>query len=278
MILSPFTPLFFISRKTDGIESDYIQTFSTTDRILLQLIGPINSLWLGSASVMNAEDDSVLYKINFNSWQVNRQVLLRFTEISLSPGFYYVEISGFGRSEIFQVTDDPNILDNTTLIQYSMHNNKQRNDAVFFIDGMQYFFDFRVPGGFKDSNWSFSVECEQFVTPDGDISQLYGLETTIKKFTLGGSSGVPVWFGEMLNRILVCSHVYFNGIKYSRKDSNVPELTIQLDGVNSFVFNQTLQQSINLDPVIETTNQAIMRRIDNSYYKLASTDINRIIF
>ena len=227
---------------------------------------------------MSEPDGAVLYQIQFNRWDINESAALRFTTISLSPGYYSVNIMGIGRSEVFRVTDDPLVLDKTTLIQYSMNNNRQRQDAVFFIDGMQYFFDFRVPGGFKDSNWTFGVESEQFVTPYADISQLFGLESTQKRFTLGGSMGVPVWFGEMLNRILICSHVYFDGIKYSRKEANVPELTVQLEGVNSFVFNQTLQQSTNLDPVIEQRNHAAMRRVDDTNYRATSSTINRLIF
>lgn len=275
MIVSPFTPLFFIKRRTDGLDSEYIQTFATTDRILLQLIGPSN--WPGVAQVIKEPDGTPLYQISFNTWNVNETTILRFTEISLSPGYYSVNISGIGKSEVFRVTDSPLILEKTTLIQYSMNNNRQRNDAVFFIDGMQYFFDFRVPGGFKDSNWVFGVESEQFVTPHADIAQLYGLESTQKRFTLGGSMGVPVWFGQMLNRILICSHVYFDGEKYSRKEDNVPELNIQLEGVNSFVFNQMLQQSTNLDPIIETNNQAIIRRVDSTSYRNSTTNINRLI-
>lgn len=276
MIVSPFTPLFFIKRKADGIDSEYIQTFATTDQILLQLIGGRNDTVV--AQIISEPDGAVLHQIQFNQWDINDTVTLRFTTISLSPGYYSVSIMGVGRSEVFRVTDDPLILDKTTLIQYSMRNNRQRQDAVFFIDGMQYFFDFRVPGGFKDSNWTFGVESEQFVTPYADISQLFGLESTQKRFTLGGSMGVPVWFGEMLNRILICSHVYFDGIKYSRKEANVPELTVQLEGVNSFVFNQTLQQSTNLDPVIEQRNHAAMRRVDDTDYRATSSTINRLIY
>jgi len=156
-----------------------------------------------------------------------------------------------------------------------MKNNRQRNDAVFFIDKMQYFFDWRVHGGFKDSNWTFGVESDQFVTAHSDISQLFGLESTQKKFTLGGSMGVPVWFGEMLNRVLVCSHVYFDGVKYTRKESNTPEMNVQLEGVNSFVFTQMLQQSVNLDPVIEERNHLIMRRVNNTDYRQLSNNNNR---
>lgn len=276
MIVSPFTPLFFINRKADGIDSEYIQTFATTDQILLQLIGGRNDTVV--AQIISEPDGAVLHQIQFNQWDINDTVTLRFTTISLSPGYYSVNIMGIGRSEIFRVTDNPLILKKTTLIQYSMRNNRQRQDAVFFIDGMQYFFDFRVPGGFKDSNWTFNVESEQFVTQYADISQLFGLESTQKRFTLGGSMGVPVWFGEMLNRILICSHVYFDGIKYSRKEANVPELTVQLEGVNSFVFNQTLQQSTHLDPVIEQRNHASMRRVDDTNYRAASSTINRLIY
>lgn len=275
MIVSPFTPLFFINRKADGIESDYIQMFATTDRILLQLLGPKTAAVV--AHVLTEPDGTPLFRIQFNSWDINSTTRLYFASISLSPGLYSVNITGIGDSEIFRVTDDARLLAKTTLIQYSMKNNRQRNDAVFFINGMQYFFDFRVPGGFKDSNWTFAVESEQFVTPQADISQLFGLESTQKRFTLGGSMGVPVWFGEMLNRILICSHVYFDGVKYSRKEANVPELTVQLEGVNSFVFNQTLQQSTNLDPVIEQNNHAAMRRVDDTNYRSISSTINRLI-
>ena len=275
MIISPFTPLFFIRRKSDGIDSDYIQTFATTDRILLQLIGSQNSTVV--AQVIQEPSGIPLYQIQFNVWQINQSTYLRFTTISLSPGLYSVLISGIGKSEPFRVTDNEIELEKTTLIQYSMTNNRQRNDAIFFIDGMQYFFDFRVPGGFKDSNWTFGVESEQFITPHADISQLYGLESTQKRFTLGSSIGVPVWFGEMLNRILICTHVYFDGIKYSRKEANVPEINVQMDGINSFVFSQMLQQSTNLDPVIEERNHLIMRRVDTSNYRTIATNINRKI-
>lgn len=158
-----------------------------------------------------------------------------------------------------------------------MNNNRQRRDAVFFIDGMQRFFDFRVPGGFKDSNWTFAVEGEQFATDEADLVQLYGLESTQKKFTLGNSEGCPIWFAELLNRLLCCSYVYFDGERYTRKDASVPETTVLIDGVNSFVFTQNLQKVVNIDPTLTLQHQAIMRRVGNSAYRLATADINRLI-
>ena len=276
MIVSPFTPLFFETRKTDGIESDYIQTFSTTDRILLQII-TASTEEEPLAFVLLEPSGKTLYRIKWSEWEINPYTKLYFADICPSSGYYSVFINQYGKSDVFRVTNNKNILANTTLIQYSMKNNRMRGDTIFFIDRMQYFFDFRVHGGFKDSSWTFGVESEQFVTPFGDISQLYGLATTQKKFTMGASIGVPVYYAEKLNLILTCSHVYFDGIKYSRKESNVPEMTEQLAGVNSFVFTQMLQQSIVLDPTIELSNQAIIRRIkgDEDYRNLENNNLRQ---
>lgn len=275
MILSPFTPLFFSHHKRDGIDSKYIQTFASADEILIEIIGGIGDTAV--AKVFTEPDHIELYQIYVNSWQINDISKLLFAEVSLAPGYYSIEISGFGTSNIFRVTDDPLILDKTTLIQYSMNNNRHRKDAVFFIDGMQRFFDFRVPGGFKDSNWTFAVEGEQFITDESDIVQLYGLDSTQKKFTLGNSEGCPIWFAELLNRLLCCTYVYFDGERYARKDNSAPETTILQEGINSFVFSQNLQKVINIDPVLTMQHQAIMRRVDNSDYRLATTNINRLI-
>lgn len=275
MILSPFTPLSFSHHKHDGIDSRYVQTFAPTDQILIELVGRIDETVV--AKVFTEPDHLLLYQVQGGVWDINDATRLLFAEVSLSPGYYSIEISGFGTSNIFRITDDPVILSNTTLIQYSMNNNRHRKDVVFFIDGMQRFFDFRVPGGFKDSNWSFAVEGEQFITDESDIVQLYGLDSTQKKFTLGNSEGCPVWFAELLNRILCCSYVYFDGERYARKDNSVPETTVLLEGINSFVFTQNLQKVVNLDPTLTLRHQALMRRIDNTDYRLATTNINRLI-
>lgn len=275
MLISPFTPLFFIDRKSDGIKSKYTQVFSPRDQILLEVICD-SSEETGDWILYTEPGHILLEYIDYTYWSMNGDIDIRFAVLSPSPGLYSVEIDG-KTSEVFRVTDNPLILDNTTLIQYSMKDNRQRNDGVFFIDGMQRFFDFRVPGGFKDSNWSFAVESEQFVTPSADIVQLYGLDSTQKKFTLGNSEGCPVWFAELLNRILCCTYVYFDGERYARKDASAPETTVLLEGVNSFVFTQNLQKVVNIDPTLTLRHQALMRRIDNTDYRLATTNINRLI-
>ena len=274
MILSPFTPLLFSHHKHDGIDSRYIQTFAPSDQILIELLCAPNEEE-GDWELYSEPNYTLLTVIETSVWAINESTEVRFAVLSPSAGYYSISINGM-TSNVFRITDNPVILNNTTLIQYSMNSNRHRKDAVFFIDGMQRFFDFRVPGGFKDSNWTFAVEGEQFITDESDIVQLYGLDSTQKKFTLGNSEGCPVWFAELLNRLLCCTYVYFDGERYARKDTSVPEMTVLLEGVNSFVFTQNLQKVVNIDPALTLQHQVLMRRIDNTGYRLAITNINRL--
>ncbi len=275
MLISPFTPLFFISRKTDGIKSPYTQAFAPSDRILIQVLCGADEED-GEWNLYSEPGHILIGNINYSVWSMNDNVNLHFAVLTHTPGYYSVEVAG-KTSEIYHVTDNPLILQNTTLIQYSMKDNRQRQDGVFFIDGVQRFFDFRVPGGFKDSNWTFAVDGEQYTTAQADIVQLYGLDSTQKKFTLGNSEGCPVWFAELLNRLLCCDYVYFDGERYARKDTSVPETTVVLDGINSFVFTQNLQRVVNIDPELALQHQCSMRRVGSDGYRFTTTNINRII-
>ena len=261
MILSPFTPIFFQPRKgSNGVPSRYIQTFAPTDHIELQLICAVGET-APVTKVYNAYDDTEIYTIEWNSWTMNTNDLLYFATITgLSNGHYYIDMQGIGTSEPFKVTDYALELNQTTLIQYAMKDNRQRDDAVFLIDGMPLFFDFRVPGGFKDSGWAFGVENEQFVTDDANIVELYGQESTSKAFTMGDGGGVPIWFAELLNRLLTCNYVYFDGVRYARKESNVPEVNIEDYLLNSFVITQIVHQVTLLNPEIEFSNHLALRR------------------
>lgn len=281
MILSPFTPIFFEPRKgRNGVPSNYIQTFAPSDEIQLQFIG-VTGETPPITKVINAYDDTEVYTVEWSLWQMNPNDLLYFAVITgLSNGHYYITMEGIGTSEPFKVTDYEPELNQTTLIQYAMKDNKQRDDAVFLIDSMPTFFDFRVPGGFKDGGWQFSVENEQFVTEDANIVELFGMESTAKTFTMGEGDGVPIWFAELLNRLLTCHYVYFDGERYARKESNVPEITANDDLLNSFIITQVVQKVTLLNPTIEQSNHIAMRRIDSDYYRTSdinNENINRLI-
>lgn len=54
-------------------------------------------------------------------------------------------------------------------------------------------------------------------------------------------------------------------------------MNVQIEGLDSFVFTQLLQKVNNLNPTIETSNHLIMRRIDDTLYRVTSNTNNRII-
>lgn len=115
------------------------------------------------------------------------------------------------------------------------------------------------------------------MTSDEDIVELFSHEYTTVLFTLGNGMGCPVWFAELLNRVLCCNYVYFDGVRYTRKESNVPELNQQIEGLKSFVFNQMLQKVRTMNPVLEWNNQLAMRCVQSGAYRIADDEGMRSI-
>lgn len=285
MKISPFTPLHFReANESDGLPSRYIQTWAPTDQIMIQVIAEVGDT-APVATLNDAHTGASLGAIEFMEWQMNTSKLLFFAVLSgMSLGHYTVTIDG-KTSEEFRVTDDASLLERTTLIQYRYKDNKQRDDVVSLIDHVIYFFDFRVPGGFKDSGWQFGVSNEQFTTQREDVVELFANEYTMKTFTMGNALGVPVWFAEHLNRLLTCSYVYFNGDRYTRSDTETPQVQSLVDGLDSFVFTQLLRKAQVLDAKMESMNQTVLRRIADSdtriyrgvYDDSLQVNINRLI-
>ena len=285
MKISPFTPLHFReANESDGLPSRYIQTWAPTDQIMIQVIAEVGDT-APVATLNDAHTGASLGAIEFMEWQMNTSKLVFFAVLSgMSLGHYTVTIDG-KTSEEFRVTDDASLLERTTLIQYRYKDNKQRDDVVSLIDHVIYFFDFRVPGGFKDSGWQFGVSNEQFTTQREDVVELFANEYTMKTFTMGNALGVPVWFAEHLNRLLTCSYVYFNGDRYTRSDTETPQIQSLVDGLDSFVFTQLLRKAQVLDAKMESVNQTVLRRIADSdtriyrgvYDDSLQVNINRLI-
>ena len=269
MKISPFTPLHFgIEPESDGLPSRYVQLFASTDQIMVQVLAGSDET-LSDATLKDAHGSDVIGTIGWNEWEMNEDKSCFFLTLQgLSPGHYILNVGGIDSDE-FIVTDDEQLLARTTLIQYRFKDNRQRDDVVSVIDYMPYFFDFRVPGGFKDSGWTFGVSNEQFVTQHEDVVELFAMDYVTKTFTMGGPEGVPVWYGELLNRLLTCSYVYFDGRRYNRNESEAPSLTTLVDGMDSFVFTQSLRPAVLLDPEIEALNQMALRRLDKDYYRAA---------
>lgn len=263
--ISPFTPIFFSpSGDRHGAKPKCVHLFSQTDRILIEVIATGESSAPPNLIVrdtMNGYESEYTWK----AWAMNTNTTLYFIELQgMSDGIYTASI-GLNVSEEFAITTEESVLQDTVLLQYSNADNRQRNDAVFWIDGMQRFFDFRIPGGFKDDNWTFIVNNEQFTTSENDKIDLYGQESTVKALTIGNSDGCPVWFADLVNRLLSCNYVYIDKVRYARNESEVPEMNAEVEGLKSYIFTQGLQRVMNLDPVLEGRNLLIMRRTDEDY-------------
>ena len=263
--ISPFTPIFFSpSADRHGPRSVAVQLFADTDRILLEVIATGENPELPALLIRNL-DTGDEYSYLWRTWVMNASTTLHFIELQGMDEGLYQAVIGDMESEPFAVTSDDEELRDTVLLQYSNGDNRQRNDAVFWIDGMQRFFDFRVPGGFKDDNWTFGVNNEQFLTSDNDKIDLYSQESTVKSLTVGKSDGCHVWFAELLNRLLCCNYVYVDKVRYCRNEGEVPEVTAEVEGLKSYIFTQGLQRVINLDPVLEDRNLLVMRRANDDY-------------
>lgn len=263
--ISPFTPVFFSpSGDRHGVRPPCAQVFSNTDRILLEVIAT-GEVSAPPALVIRDALDGHEFTYTWKQWPMNADTTLYFIELQGMDDGWYTAVIGNSESEVFAVSSDESVLQDTVLLQYSNHDNRQRNDVVFWIDGMQRFFDFRVPGGFKDDNWTFSVSSEQFTTSDNDRIDLYGQESTVKALTIGNSEGCPVWFADLVNRLLCCNYVYVDNVRYARNESEVPEMSSEVEGHKSYIFTQGLQRVMNLDPVLEGRNLLIMRRVNDDY-------------
>lgn len=275
--ISPFTPIFFTpSSDFHGPSSVTRQVFADTDNILLEVIATGDNQSLPDLLIRNL-DTLDEYTYSWRTWVMNAETILYFIELHGMDNGLYEAVIGDRVSEPFIVTSDEDLLRDTVLLQYSNKDNRQRNDVVFWIDSMQRFFDFRVPGGFKDDNWSFVVSNEQFVTSDNDKIDLFAQEGTVKTLTVGNSDGCPVWFAELVNRLLCCNFVYVDGVRYTRNESEVPEMTAEVEGLKSYIFKLGLQRVVNLDPYIEESNLLAARRVEDDIYRIVPTNETRII-
>lgn len=277
MKISPFTPLNFAgSNASDGLHSRYTQVFAPTDQIMIQVVADAEDT-APTATLYDACTDEVVDTITWNEWEINEDTVIYFHVFcGLSDGFYKLTIED-KTSDVFRVTSDEGILSRTTLLQYANKDNKQRDDVAFIIDGVRYFFDFRVPGGFKDSGWEFGVDNEQFTTQYQDVVELYASDYITKTFTMGNSIGVPVWFGALLNRLLTCQFVYVNAERYVREGGSVPSMESLIEGLDSFVFTQQLRKTVRIDADFDEEKQVAIRRVDEDYNRIDDDTNIRIL-
>ena len=79
---------------------------------------------------------------------------------------------------------------------------------------------------------------------------------------------MPVWYGALLNRLLTCSYVYIDGERYTRNESEVPATNILVDGMDSFVFTQSLRRVNELEPAADGGNIITLRRVTGNNVRM----------
>lgn len=248
MIISPFTPLYFPgSRSPYGGECPFMQFFGTGDLIYMQVIRTSDES--PAMCKIYSGDNALATRIILPvTTQIGGAYVDAYSFTLNAEGIYSVSIGG-EECEPFEVTSDQEKLDRSVLIEYSPAENSTRNDVVPVINGTRCYFAFRVPGGFKPDGYEFAVDNEQYVSQNADIVELYARESMQETLTVGWSRGVPIWFGQMLNRLLTCRYVYIDGLRYARYQSSVPDKTQTMEGVNGFIFTQKLQRINHLEPI-----------------------------
>ena len=77
-----------------------------------------------------------------------------------------------------------------------------------------------------------------------------------------------MWYGALLNRLLTCSYVYIDGERYTRNESEVPATNILVDGMDSFVFTQSLRRVNELEPAADRGNIITLRRVTGNNVRM----------
>lgn len=274
MRISPFTPLYFYRPGTgDGIMSDWVLDYSASDRILVQVFhAPAENI---GRLTLRDECSGESFPLTWGTVSVNDDLKMSFYEITdLVVGIYTVSL-GELVSNPFQILSDERGLENTVLVQCSQLDNKGRIDMMPVINGVRRFFDFRIAGGFYDKDWSFKVENEFFMTEKSDLVETYSFDITEKSLTIGSSAGVPVWVGDMLNRMFSCDTVYVDGTRYSRPDGALMEMLDANVDRDCFVFSQLLRESHYRKADVEFSERVCLRRA-SSYFRRTVNHFRKI--
>lgn len=243
-------PLFFSPIKNEFQQDiDYIQRFHTDDNILVQALSDneddvvsfcLHDLVSGKSSV-----------VEHSTFQINSTTVLHQVQLSgLKDSVYSLsvreETSGaFHESEPFTMCSDSLLLKETCLIQYSNEDNNSSFDNIFWIDGVQQVFEFRVEGGFKPEGVSPKVDNEQFRNQYQEIVELYSVPYNTYTLTCGNASGIPYWIVLFINNILSLSYFVVGKDRYVRSGNSVPEKTQIFEDGQMFNMTILLEKSTN---------------------------------
>jgi hypothetical protein len=222
--------------------SGYIQTFYTTDKILIQVIADDGEVPEATLNDLITGDSST---ITFSEYQINGTAKLYYFSLTdLGDSFYSITVLGI-ESEPFRVSSSDSILENTSLIRCSHRDNNSAFDNIWWLGGVQQFVEFRVEAGFKPQGIDQHLESEQFRDQKQSVIQLYAVPYEIRTLYIGNASGVSYWVAKIINRMLCVDYFIVDGERFVRSDDSVPEKTQVSEDKQLFWYTLALETQEN---------------------------------
>lgn len=262
MKFSPFNPIYFQKKDApkDGAMTDYAHIFSPDDHIFFEVFHK-SSVTIGPLKLLDATNGNLIVELLWNTYPINDSNSVSFYDLrGIDPGCYVLDF-GEWISNTISVTENPEVLDDTVLIQYSTASNTMRTDVYPDIKSRLRYFEIRLGACFKDKDWSFAVENNQFVTDKSDATEITAIESTDKILTVGRSDGVPMWVGEKLNHILACKLIFIDGERYSYSGGNSVEISPVGTTDDRFVFSIQLRKARFVNAHYEKNITSLFRKI-----------------
>lgn len=257
-------PLFFNPIKDKfGIEVDYIQKFYTSDKIHLQIFSNADeSVSATLVDLINGASSSIA----LSKYNQNIEIVMHYAVLTgLPDGEYKIGVNGIF-SEPFCVSSSSELLERTTLIKYSHKDNNSVFNNVFWLNGAQLLFDWRVEAGFKLNGYSPKLDNEQYRNQWQEIKNLYSVPYDSYVLTIGDACGVPYWYGRHLNRILCLSTFIVKDTGFVRSENSVPEMSQVIE--DSQLFNVTC----SIEPQYNDISGSWNPNVEETY--LISVSIN----
>lgn len=247
--------------------------FAATDSVAFEFFHSANEA--PDQPILTDSSGITIAELAWATVPVNTEISVSYYDLKgLDEGEYLVRV-GEEESELIRVTSDPLELENTVLMQYSVTPCSLRRDVYAAIPGRPLYFEARLPGGFKDSDWEFSVDCEEFQTQEADPVTLYAREATDKTLTIGSSQGLDILTGDWLNLIAGCPLLFVDGVRYVRRGSDAIEKEKTGTDTGRFVYSLKLREapleSATYDKRVRTGLRRIptaLRRVGDKFRRM----------
>jgi hypothetical protein len=259
IINSKFSSLVFLEKEQWKAPFDgdvcHVQKFATDEEIRLQFVSDTRLLKAGYTDAQGHDTPVAVRVLYAAEGRYLSEILFSVS----TPGEYEFHLTGeqFYDPEPFAAGDPAVLCGNvyitrfavmpccelcdTVLLSYTHRRNAY--DAQFVdANGANKYFNFRIEGGIYPGNKVQALDNEVFrdqrFTPHQTAAEAYEVATLI----IGTPKGVPQWAGNRVNNVFKLSDVYVDGVKTSRNEGSVPEITQLKPYYPLYVFKLKIEQ------------------------------------